>query len=520
MRSINRDIWSEGPNFSAIYAGGTAMKITANTTYAGTATDTLELPLQGTNVTVDWGDGNIINYPTPGVESHTYASAVDENKLIEISSTTNTFTGLKYSFFDDNSNDRKKITGVSEWGSAPWPDMKNAFRSCSNLISLSATDTPNLDSVLDMTRAFQFCTGLTSFPTTWTLSGVQDFTRTWEGTTNMLTGFNNYDLSGATTLERTWYQYVDKVGLKSWNCTTSTALLDLRETWYKCDLSECIANIDIIDPSIYQWTLSGSGTNEYYLTRIDGLDPSGLTFDIANIVEDPLIMLCVDTPGALSPGCYAVGNNDTLGFNTVYVRLTDSADPSTKPGYYLTLRDTAVFPEFESSAVTDYAAPWVITNLRNLHPDISFAAATDIQGIIFGAGFMGLNKEIMGANFTFPEVTNALAACQSAANLILSVPPLMPKMTNGVDCFKGVGMIATDLYAAVLVNFRDVNPNNSVTYHAGTSLRNADAQDAYVVLIAAPRSWTITDGGMLEDYLLDEDGFTIRDEFGNPIILA
>ena len=33
---------------------------------------------------------------------------------------------------------------------------------------------------------------------------------------------------------------------------------------------------------------------------------------------------------ALKPGQFAYGNIDTLGFNTVYVRLSDAADPDTK----------------------------------------------------------------------------------------------------------------------------------------------------------------------------------------------
>lgn len=83
----------------------------------------------------------------------------------------------------------------------------------------------------------------------------------------------------------------------------------------------------------YQWTASGSGTNEYYLEANGGGDP-GLAGDPGVVIEDDTDM-AAGTLGSLSAGEYGFGDNDSLGFDTIYTRLTDGADPDSKAADYL-----------------------------------------------------------------------------------------------------------------------------------------------------------------------------------------
>jgi hypothetical protein len=497
------------------------MIITADTALPGTAADTLLIPLVGTDVQVDWGDG-IISYPAGGTVSHTYAAG--GVKTVKISSVSNAFAGLKYGASDDDSNDRKKITSVLQWGSAPWPDMQHAFRSCFNLTNLtSAGDAPNLSLVTDMTNGFRFCLAFTTFPQNWALSGVQTFVSTWEGCQFMTSGFDSYDLTGAVTLERSWYQYTDRTGLMSWNCATSTNLLSIRETWYKCDLSNCIADIDIINQSLYIWVLSASGTNEWYLARRDGLSTVGLTFDIADLLENSLSMP-VGSIGALAAGERVTGNNDSLPSNTIYVRLSDGADPNGKAAGYITLQDTAVFPYFEMSAVTDGAAPWVITNLRNMHPDLDFSSVTDTQGTWFGAGFMGLNGELFPV-YDYSSVQNALSMFDSAANIILTGPLDLRSMTVGTDFFTSAGTISPEHLAETYEIIAVHNPNDNVSFNMSTSNSYCDWAETYKDQMLA-RGWTFTDNGAVactSDELIfvvdtEETGISNSDQFLLPLI--
>ena len=89
--------------------------------------------------------------------------------------------------------------------------------------------------------------------------------------------------------------------------------------------------IDVTTP-LYSWTASGSGTNEYYLrTAANGnpgfvAQPGNVYINGSNATEG--------TAGSLTAGQFDYADNDTLGYSTIYVRLSDGTDPDTKdPGY-------------------------------------------------------------------------------------------------------------------------------------------------------------------------------------------
>lgn len=96
-----------------------------------------------------------------------------------------------------------------------------------------------------------------------------------------------------------------------------------------------------IREAAYTWTLSASGTAEYYC-RLAAADPvigNALT-GLTNPVPDGVLLNSVHaakgTLGALTAGTWGFGDNDTLGYNTVYVRLTDGADPDGKAAGWVT----------------------------------------------------------------------------------------------------------------------------------------------------------------------------------------
>lgn len=77
----------------------------------------------------------------------------------------------------------------------------------------------------------------------------------------------------------------------------------------------------------YAWTASGAGTSEYYLRTSGGTDPGlaapgRVLLDGASAASGAL--------GTLAAGTWGYGDNDTLGYSTIYVRLSDGADPDSK----------------------------------------------------------------------------------------------------------------------------------------------------------------------------------------------
>ena len=68
-------------------------------------------------------------------------------------------------------------------------------------------------------------------------------------------------------------------------------------------------------------------------------------------------------------------------------------------------------------------------------------------------------------------------------------------LTLGGSMFVG-STIGTTRYSQLLVDLESGNPNNSVTFHGGSSLYNAAGKVARDILTGVGRTWTITDGGL------------------------
>jgi hypothetical protein len=127
-----------------------AFIIGIRTNNAGTSNnDQMLLPIQGTNMTIDWGDGTIdtnlnqTNVPDGTVGSgnnviHTYPSA--GTYIIKISG------GLTRIFYN-NQGDRLKQLAIYQWGNIAWERINLGFIGCNNN-QLLAQDIPNLTNVV------------------------------------------------------------------------------------------------------------------------------------------------------------------------------------------------------------------------------------------------------------------------------------------------------------------------------------------------------------------------------------
>ena len=85
----------------------------------------------------------------------------------------------------------------------------------------------------------------------------------------------------------------------------------------------------------YRWLASGSGTNNYYLDLSGGGNPN---IEQPDTLLENGVAMSSGTLGALTAGQWAYGDSDSLGYNTIYVRLTGSTDPDTKASGYLSAR--------------------------------------------------------------------------------------------------------------------------------------------------------------------------------------
>jgi hypothetical protein len=125
----------------------------------------------------------------------------------------------------------------------------------------------------------------------------------------------------------------------------------------------------------YDWALSASGTNEYYCTLAGGGNPS---LDEPNAVNIRDTYRYKNSLGQLVPGQWGWGNNDTLGFSTVYVRLDDSVDPDTKGTNFVSAHKAWEIPSsFLSIRVIN------VTGNNDQFPRPSFASSTQAPIVFY-----------------------------------------------------------------------------------------------------------------------------------------
>jgi hypothetical protein len=115
---------------------------------------------------------------------------------------------------------------------------------------------------------------------------------------------------------------------KTWEGADGTVVTDLLdyENWQPMSLVN----------ATFKWTQSPATATEYYLELAGGGDPG--------IPEPPAVLeagaeMAAGTVGSLAAGEWDFGDNDSLGYSTIYVRLDAAADPDSQIEAFVQLRD-------------------------------------------------------------------------------------------------------------------------------------------------------------------------------------
>ena len=250
-----------------------AFQMTVDTTKAGSASDTMIIPTTGTDpydCTVDWGDGNTIDYTglAPTLE-HTYD--IEGEYTISI---TGTFPRV----FFNNTGDRYKLIKILNFGDVGWTSMYYAFRGCSSMTSVISGDC-NTENVDNMNRMFYFCTAITDMDmSTFDTSSVLDM----YGLFNTLREMTSIDISNFNTA-----LVIDMSGLFN-NCSLITELnLSNFDTSSVENFSFAFYNMNALVSLDVSGLDTGAATNMYYMfgndELLETLDISG--FDISNVTN-------------------------------------------------------------------------------------------------------------------------------------------------------------------------------------------------------------------------------------------
>ena len=153
-----------------------------------TADESITLPISGSDMAVDWGDGNTAT--ASGSVSHIYNTAGDYTVQI---------TGGLERFHLNNADDASKLVSIDQWGNTTWTTMENAFYGADNM-AYNAADSPDLSTVTDMSGMFRGASSFNGNLSSWDVSAVTDMSSMFDGATSFDQPLNAWDVSSVTNM--------------------------------------------------------------------------------------------------------------------------------------------------------------------------------------------------------------------------------------------------------------------------------------------------------------------------------
>ena len=153
-----------------------------------TADESITLPISGSGMTVNWGDGNTTT--VSGTAIHTYADAGDHTVSV---------SGDLDRIHLNNAGVASKLVSIDQWGNIGWTSMQSAFSGASAM-RYGATDTPDLSGVTDMSSMFSGAWIFNGNISGWNVSSVTDMSAMFSRATTFDQDISSWNVSSVTTM--------------------------------------------------------------------------------------------------------------------------------------------------------------------------------------------------------------------------------------------------------------------------------------------------------------------------------
>ena len=190
----NNDVDENPYTFAIAGYGETPFITTWKTNNLGTSNSTsITIPTIGTGYLydIDWNnDGIYDELGVTGSRTHNYGTVGTYQVAIR-----GAFPRIHF----NNTGDKEKILSVDQWGTNKWTSMERAFYGCTNLNG-TATDTPDLSLVTNMSYMFYGATAFNQAIGSWDLSNVTNISYMFEGATTFNQDIGSWDVSNVTNM--------------------------------------------------------------------------------------------------------------------------------------------------------------------------------------------------------------------------------------------------------------------------------------------------------------------------------
>ena len=238
------------------------------------------------NYTVNWGDGSISKNVDKSI-THTYAK--DGNYTVKINGV---FPAI---YLDNGGHDLNipnyignpdKLIEIKQWGDIKWKSFRLAFAGAHDL-KITATDTPNLKNVKDMSGAFaDDDTNTFNNINNWNVSNVTDMGWMFYGATSFNQPLNNWNVSNVTSMRSMFYGATSfNQPLNNWNVSNVTSMKGM--FYGATAFNQPLNNWDVTNVTDMSWMFHGATAfnqplnnwNVSNVTNMDGMFQSATAFN-------------------------------------------------------------------------------------------------------------------------------------------------------------------------------------------------------------------------------------------------
>ena len=182
-----------------------------------TADESITLPISGSDMTVDWGDGNTATGVSAPVD-HTYNTAGDYTIQV---------TGGLERFHLNNAAYASKLVSLDQWGNTTWTTMESAFYDADNM-AYNAADSPDLSTVTDMSGMFRGADSFNGDLSNWNVSKVTDMNRMFSGADAFDGDISSWSVSKVTDMESMFRGASDfNQPLNAWDVSSVTDMSNM-----------------------------------------------------------------------------------------------------------------------------------------------------------------------------------------------------------------------------------------------------------------------------------------------------
>ncbi|MDM8564070.1 BspA family leucine-rich repeat surface protein [Candidatus Halobeggiatoa sp. HSG11] len=248
---------------------GTSFITTWKTDNPGTSNSTsITIPTTGGGYSydVDWdNDGTFEQSGLTGDVTHDFGTAGTYTIRIQ---------GSFPQIYFNNAGDRQKILDVEQWGNIAWGSMNSAFYGASNL-QVSATDSPDLSSVTNMSSMFRDASAFNQDINSWNVSNVTSMGWMFSGASVFNQPLNTWIVNNVTGMQGTFNgASAFNQDISSWNVSNVGTMQKMFQD--ASSFNQPLNSWNVIGVSTMSWMFDGASSfnqplNNWNVSNITGM---------------------------------------------------------------------------------------------------------------------------------------------------------------------------------------------------------------------------------------------------------